>query len=100
MKTAIPTVTKNRCLADAFHLLQEKSAPAVAIVDGLRRLVGLVTPETVGEMLMLHRTLPKGAVRALGADDRAERRHARALKSNDRQSAYRLSGTDPAPANI
>jgi len=49
MKTAIPTVTKNRCLADAFHLLQEKSAPAVAIVDGLGRLVGLVTPETVGE---------------------------------------------------
>jgi Zn-dependent protease/CBS domain-containing protein len=61
MNTAIPTVTKNRCLADAFHLLQEKSAPAVAIVDGLGRLVGLVTPETVGEMLMLHRTLPKAA---------------------------------------
>jgi len=71
---------------------RKNRSPAVAIVDGLGRLVGLVTPETVGEMLMLHRTLPKGAVRALGADDRAERRHARALKSNDRQSAYRLSG--------
>jgi len=60
MKTVIPTVTKNRCLEDAFRLLQEKSAPAVAIVDGLGRLVGLVTPETIGEMLMLHQALPSG----------------------------------------
>jgi hypothetical protein len=44
-----------------LRLLQEKSAPAVAVVDATGRLVGLVTPETVGEMLMLHQALPKGA---------------------------------------
>ena len=60
MTTGIPTVNKNRCLEDAFRLLQEKAAPAVAIVDGLDRLVGLVTPETIGEMLMLHQALPSG----------------------------------------
>jgi Zn-dependent protease/CBS domain-containing protein len=60
MTTGIPTVNKNRCLEDALRLLQEKAAPAVAIVDGLDRLVGLVTPETIGEMLMLHRALPSG----------------------------------------
>lgn len=60
MTTGIPIVNKNRCLEDALRLLQEKAAPAVAIVDGLDRLVGLVTPETIGEMLMLHRALPSG----------------------------------------
>jgi Zn-dependent protease/CBS domain-containing protein len=60
MTAGIPTVNKNRCLEDAFRLLQEKAAPAVAIVDGLDRLVGLVTSETIGEMLMLHRALPSG----------------------------------------
>jgi len=60
MTTGIPTVNKNRCLEDAFRLLQEKAAPAVAIVDSSDRLVGLVTSETIGEMLMLHRSLPSG----------------------------------------
>ena len=41
-------------------MLQEKSAPAVAVVDGFGKLVGLVTSETIGEMMMLHNALPKG----------------------------------------
>src|SRR5262249_52776693 len=55
MTTNIPTVNKSRCLEDAFRLLQEKSVPAVGVVDEAGRLVGLVTSETIGEMLMLHR---------------------------------------------
>ena len=57
---SIPTVSKNRALDEAFQLLQEKSAPAVGVVDESGRLVGLVTSETIGEMLMLHRGLPAG----------------------------------------
>ena len=60
MTTGIPTVNKNRCLEDAFRLLQEKAAPAVGIVDASDRLVGLVTSETICEMLMLHQALPSG----------------------------------------
>ena len=60
MTAGIPMVNKNRCLEDALRPLQEKAVPAVAIVDGLDRLVGLVTSETIGEMLMLHRALPSG----------------------------------------
>ncbi|MGO9397623.1 MAG: site-2 protease family protein [Xanthobacteraceae bacterium] len=60
MTTGIPTVNKNRCLEDAFRLLQEKAAPAVGIVDASDRLVGLVTSETIGEMLMLHQAPPSG----------------------------------------
>ena len=60
MTVSIPTVSKNRALDEALRLLQEKSAPAVGVVDESGRLVGLVTSETIGEMLMLHRALPAG----------------------------------------
>jgi Zn-dependent protease/CBS domain-containing protein len=61
MSTAVPTIGQRRPLEEALRLLQEKSAPAVVVVDSAGRLVGLVTPETVGEMMMLHQSLPKGA---------------------------------------
>jgi CBS domain-containing protein len=60
MSERFPTVDNRRCLDEAFRLLQEKSAPAVGVVDASDRLVGLVTSETIGEMLMLHHALPAG----------------------------------------
>jgi Zn-dependent protease/CBS domain-containing protein len=60
MTMQMPTVSKSRCLEDAFRLLQEKSVPAVGVVDAAERLIGLVTSETVGEMLMLHQAMPAG----------------------------------------
>jgi hypothetical protein len=35
--------------------------PAVGVVDYAGRLIGLVTVATVGEMLMVQRSLPEGA---------------------------------------
>jgi len=61
MNPKVPTVGYRSCLDDALRLLQEKSAPAVAVVDAQGLLVGLVTSETIGEMLMLREALPKGA---------------------------------------
>jgi len=60
MTTTVPTIGHRRCLEEACRMSQEKSAPAVAVVDGSGRLVGLVTSETVGEMMMLHEALPAG----------------------------------------
>jgi len=60
MTQGIPTVSNRACLDEAFRLLQEKSAPAAGVVDGTGRLIGLVTSETIGEMLMLHHALPAG----------------------------------------
>ncbi len=54
MSNSFPTVNDRRCLDEAFRLLQEKSAPAVGVVDASGKLVGLVTSETIGQMLMLH----------------------------------------------
>jgi stage IV sporulation protein FB len=56
----VPTVDSRSCLEDAFRLLQERGSPAVGIVNALGRLVGLITSETVGEMLMVQEALPKG----------------------------------------
>jgi stage IV sporulation protein FB len=60
MGTQIPTLGHRHCLDEAFRLLQQKSAQAVGIVDASQRLVGLVTSETIGEMLMVHRAMPGG----------------------------------------
>jgi stage IV sporulation protein FB len=61
MSPTMPTVSHRSCLDDAFRILQEKSAPAVGVVDAQGSLVGLVTSETVGEMLMVNKALPKGS---------------------------------------
>jgi Zn-dependent protease/CBS domain-containing protein len=60
MTGSIPTVSNRRSLDEAFRLLQEQSAPAVGVVDAAGRLAGIVTSETIGEMLMLHHALPSG----------------------------------------
>jgi Zn-dependent protease/CBS domain-containing protein len=60
MAGPLPTVGYRSCLDEAFRLLQEQRVPAVGVVDIAGKLIGLVTSETVGEMLMLHRAMPRG----------------------------------------
>jgi stage IV sporulation protein FB len=54
MRTDIPILHREAMLDEAFRLLQEKMVSAIAIVGVDSRLNGLVTLETLGEMLMLH----------------------------------------------
>ncbi len=60
MTVDLPTLGNRSTLEDAFQILQEKSAPAVAIVDAAGRFLGLVTSASVGEMLMVHEAMPRG----------------------------------------
>src|SRR5262245_58281390 len=60
MTRDVPTISYRGWLDEAFRLLQEKSKPAVGVVDQSGRLVGLVTSETIGEMLMVREALPAG----------------------------------------
>jgi stage IV sporulation protein FB len=60
MSIEIPTVDRRACLDEAFRILQEKSAPAVGVIDSAGRLLGLLTTETIGEMLMVRDALPAG----------------------------------------
>ncbi|EJW13044.1 Putative zinc metalloprotease [Rhodovulum sp. PH10] len=59
MTTEIPIMSHRGRLEHAFRMLQEKQKPAVGVVDASHRLIGLVTSETVGEMLMVRDALPK-----------------------------------------
>jgi Zn-dependent protease/CBS domain-containing protein len=60
MSPGVPTIGQRHCLDEAFKLLNEKQAPAVAVIAADGRLTGLVTSETIGEMIMLHNALPSG----------------------------------------
>jgi stage IV sporulation protein FB len=63
MSPDLPAVGHRRCLSDALKILQEKTAAAVAVVDADGKLIGLITPETVGEMLMVQNARPEGVPR-------------------------------------
>ncbi|MFC6488885.1 site-2 protease family protein [Nitratireductor sp. GCM10026969] len=60
MRTGLPSVHRRQSLTEGFRLMQEKSAPAVAVVDSEDRLVGLLTHETIGEMMMVRSAMPEG----------------------------------------
>jgi Zn-dependent protease/CBS domain-containing protein len=61
MMSDIPTIGHRSQLDEAFRLLQTKQAPAVGVVDQNGRLVGLITSETLGEMLLVSDALPTGS---------------------------------------
>lgn len=54
MRADIPAIQQRRSLEEALRLMQENNLPAVGVNDNEGRLVGLVTPENVGEMMMVH----------------------------------------------
>jgi stage IV sporulation protein FB len=60
MTAELPTISHRATLEQAFKLLQQKSAPAVGITDATGKLTGLVTGETIAEMMMLQEALPGG----------------------------------------
>ncbi len=57
MERGIPSVQEHSPFDDAFRLMQECGCPALPVVDHSGRLVGLITPENVGEMVMIHAAL-------------------------------------------
>jgi stage IV sporulation protein FB len=61
MRSDIPMVEDRRNLDEALRPMQEKHLPAVGVTDRAARLVGLVTPENIGEMMMVQAAHPKRA---------------------------------------
>ena len=58
MRRDIPTVTTGTRFEEAFRIMQECNCPAVPVLDGMKRLVGLLTPENVSELMMVQSALP------------------------------------------
>ncbi len=59
MTRDIPAVQPRQSLEDAVRLLQDKGAPVIGVVDSAGRLVGLITPENIGEIMMVHAAQPR-----------------------------------------
>ncbi len=60
MRRDVPTVSAHASFEQAFALMQSSGSPALPVVDHLNRLVGLITPDHVGEMMMVHSVLERG----------------------------------------
>ena len=62
MRRDIPTVTTGTRFEEAFRIMQECNCPAVPVLDSMKRLVGLLTPENVTELMMIQSAMPRGRV--------------------------------------
>lgn len=60
MRRNVPSVSANASFEQAFELMQSSGSPALPVVDHLDRLVGLITPHNVGEMMLVHSVLDRG----------------------------------------
>lgn len=63
MQREIPVVHRRQNLDDALRAMQEKRAPAVGVTEDDGRLVGLVTPENIGEIIMVQAAQPNRGTR-------------------------------------
>jgi stage IV sporulation protein FB len=62
MRRDVPTVTTGTRFEDAFRIMQECNCPAVPVLDRMKRLVGLLTPENVTELMMVESAMPQRRV--------------------------------------
>lgn len=60
MRTDLPVVETYSPFEEAFHRMNECGCPALPVVDRYGRFVGLITPENVGELMMIHAVRPEG----------------------------------------
>ncbi len=57
MHKILPTVRWHTPFDEAFTRMRESGTPALAVVDDRDRLVGLITPENVGELMVVRSAL-------------------------------------------
>jgi Zn-dependent protease/CBS domain-containing protein len=64
MHKELPTVRPNDPLDHAFQLMEESACPVLPMVDGQGRLQGLITPENVGELMLVQSQHPRDGIPA------------------------------------
>jgi stage IV sporulation protein FB len=62
MRPDIPVVHHRQGLEAALQAMQREALPAVGVADSEGRLVGLITPENIGEMMMIHAARPPARI--------------------------------------
>ena len=73
MQADVPTVPARAKLDTALRSLMQKGRPVVGVTDAQDRLIGLLTVENLGEMMMMHSAWPAVSAGPWGmlADDRS-----------------------------
>jgi Zn-dependent protease len=66
MRSDIPTVPARAKLDTALRSLMQKGRPVVGVIDTHDRLIGLLTVENLGEMMMVHSARPDIPARPWG----------------------------------
>ena len=61
MRANVPTVPQSMLFERAYTVMQQCSCPALPVLDSGGRLVGLFTPENVGEMIMVQSAIASRA---------------------------------------
>ena len=61
MRGDIPSVPESMLFDRAYAVMQECRCPALPVIDASGKLVGLFTPENVGEMIMVQSALSSRA---------------------------------------
>ena len=60
MRKNVAVIDRRSPLDEALRVLQEKSVPTIAVVEPNGRLVGLISTETVGELMLVSQAMPQG----------------------------------------
>jgi Zn-dependent protease/CBS domain-containing protein len=63
MHTGIPTVHVNDAFETAHQTMSTCDCPAVPVLDSNGRLVGMITPENLGELMIISSALTRGKTR-------------------------------------
>ncbi len=64
MHKGVPVIRPNDPLDHAFQLMEESSCPVLPVVDSEGRLQGLITPENVGELMLVQSQHPRDGIPA------------------------------------
>jgi len=60
----VPSVRPDEPLDEAFSKMQQYAYPALPVVDDSGRLLGLISAENIGEMVMINSLRPKDGKRS------------------------------------
>jgi len=63
MRRDVPSIPFSAPFAEACRLMEQSNSPVLPVVDRENRLVGLLTPENVGEMMMIQSALARDGKR-------------------------------------
>jgi predicted transcriptional regulator len=58
MHQDVPVVHYNASFDEGFRLMQQCQCPGLCVVNDNGELIGIVTPENVGEMMMVRSIIP------------------------------------------